>query len=115
MNTRQTIPGPVLAAAALIFAGAAQAHHGTGLFEVNEDVEYSGTLTEMELVNPHSYMHFEITGPDGKPFAMRCEMRAAMLIRRSGWSPEMFVPGSHVEIKGHPHRTDPHACYLESF
>jgi hypothetical protein len=27
----------------------------------------------------------------------------------------MFVPGSRVEIKGHPHRTDPHACYLESF
>jgi hypothetical protein len=115
MKTRQTIPGVAFAAAALIVTGSAQAHHGTGLFEVNTDVEYSGTLTEMELVNPHSYMHFEITGPDGKPFAMRCEMRAAMLIRRSGWELEMFVPGSHVTIKGHPHRTDPHACYLESF
>ena len=115
MKKREFIPGIVLAAAALIFAGSVQAHHGTGLFEVTKDVEYSGTLTEMELVNPHSYMHFEVGGPDGKPFAIRCEMRAAMLIRRSGWSPEMFVPGSHVEIKGHPHRTDPHACYLESF
>ncbi|MES2626448.1 MAG: DUF6152 family protein [Pseudomonadota bacterium] len=115
MNIRHTIPGVVLAAAGLIAAGAAQAHHGTGLFEVDKDVEYSGTLTEMELVNPHSYMHFEVAGPDGQPFAMRCEMRAAMLIRRSGWSAEMFVPGAHVQIKGHPHRTDPHACYLESF
>lgn len=92
-----------------------QAHHGFGQFMVDTDVEYSGTLTEMELVNPHSYMHFEVTGADGQPFVMRCEMRAAMLIRRSGWEIGMFVPGSHVEIKGHPHRTDPHACYLESF
>lgn len=115
MKTRETVSGIALAAAAIAWAGAAQAHHGTGLFEVGSDVEYSGTLVEMELVNPHSYMHFEIAGPDGKPFAMRCEMRAAMLIRRSGWSADMFVPGAHVEIKGHPHRTDPHACYLESF
>lgn len=115
MKTREFRPGYALAAAALIFTGSAQAHHGTGLYEVNTDVEYSGTLIDMELVNPHSYMHFEVAGPDGQPFAMRCEMRAAMLIRRSGWELEMFVPGSHVMIKGHPHRTDPHACYLESF
>ncbi len=107
---------PLLAAAvALLGSPALQAHHGTGLFEVGTDVEYSGTLTRMELVNPHSYMHFEIEGPDGEPFAMRCEMRAAMLIRRSGWSLDMFVPGSQVAIQGHPHRNDPHACYLESF
>jgi len=108
-------PTALATATALLCAGAAQAHHGTGLFEVGEDVTWNGVLTEMELVNPHSYMHFEITGPDGQPFAMRCEMRAAMLIRRSGWELDMFVPGSAVEIKGHPHRTDPHACYLESF
>jgi hypothetical protein len=102
-------------ALACAFCTSAQAHHGFGQFDVDTDTEYSGTLTEMELVNPHSYMHFETTGPDGQPFAMRCEMRAAMLIRRSGWELDMFVVGAHVEIKGHPHRNDPHACYLESF
>ncbi len=106
---------PWLALTCAGFCASAQAHHGFGQFNVEVDTEYSGTLTEMELVNPHSYMHFEVTGADGQPFAMRCEMRAAMLIRRSGWEMDMFVVGAHVEIKGHPHRTDPHACYLESF
>jgi hypothetical protein len=101
--------------ASLGLAGPALAHHGFGLFDMNTAVEYSGTLTRMELVNPHSYMHFDAVGPDGKPFSMRCEMRAATLIKRSGWSTEMFVPGSHVVIEGHPHRDDPHSCYLESF
>lgn len=100
---------------ALGLAAHVQAHHGTGLFDVDTDIEYVGTLVEMELVNPHSYMFFSTTDAQGVERTMRCEMRAAMLIRRSGWTTEMFVPGSRVVIQGHPHRTDPNACYLESF
>jgi hypothetical protein len=103
------------AAVALVYAGPALAHHGFGQFLMEKNVTYEGTLTGVDLVNPHSYMHFDTVGPDGKPFSMRCEMRAATLIKRSGWSTEMFKPGSHVVIQGHPHRADPHSCYLETF
>src|SRR5690606_6846748 len=72
-------------------------------------------LTKMNLINPHSYMELDVTGEDGEPLHMRCEMRAATLLRRSGWATEMFTPGAHVEIKGRPHRDDPSACYIESF
>ena len=34
---------------------------------------------------------------------------------RSSWSPEMFKVGMHIEVDGHPHRTDPNACYTENF
>lgn len=96
-------------------AAPAIAHHGFGLFQLDKDVEYSGTLVEMELVNPHSYMHLDVVGADGKTIRMSCEMRAATLIKRSGWSIDMFKPGMHVDVKGHPHRDDPSACYIESF
>lgn len=81
---------------------------------LEENVEYTGTLTKLELVNPHSYLYFDTVGPDGKTLAMRCEMRAATLLRRSGWKVDTFVPGRKVEVKGHPHRNDPHSCYLET-
>lgn len=106
---------PIAILAALSLSAPAWAHHGFGRFEMNKVVEYSGTLTGMELVNPHSYMLFDTVDAEGKPLSMRCEMRAATLIKRSGWSVEMFVPGSHVEVSGHPHRNDPHSCYLETF
>ena len=106
---------PIAILAALSLSAPAWAHHGFGQFEMNQVVEYSGTLTGMELVNPHSYMLFDTVDADGKPLSMRCEMRAATLIKRSGWSVEMFVSGSHVEVLGHPHRNDPHSCYLETF
>lgn len=115
-KTRSKVQLSVLAGAIALGCGtAAQAHHGFGLFQLDKDVEYSGTLIEMELVNPHSYMHLEVTGADGKPLKMSCEMRAATLIKRSGWSIEMFKPGMHVDLKGHPHRDDPSSCYIESF
>jgi hypothetical protein len=75
---------------------------------------WSGTLTKMNLVNPHSYMELDVV-ENGKTSHMRCEMRAATLLLRSGWSTEQFVPGAHVEIEGHPHRDDPSACYIENF
>jgi Family of unknown function (DUF6152) len=93
----------------------ALAHHGFGLFQMDVLKKWSGTLTEMHLVNPHSYMEVDVVDENGNKSHMRCEMRAATLLMRSGWSTEMFKPGSHVEIEGRPHRTDPHACYVENF
>jgi len=105
----------VSTAALSALAMPALAHHGFGLFQMDINKEWSGTLTQMNLVNPHSYMEFDAVDENGKPLHMRCEMRAATLIRRSGWSVEMFKPGAHVEIEGHPHRDDPEVCYIENF
>jgi hypothetical protein len=115
MRTRTLIQrGTLSAALTLACAAPAFAHHGFGLFQMEKFEDWSGTLTRFELVNPHSYLYFDTVDADGKPLSMRCEMRAATLIKRSGWKVEEFVPGRHVDIHGHPHRDDPHSCYLES-
>jgi len=112
-------PRPLrLALAAALLGGlstTALANHGIGLFQLQFDREWSGTLTKMNLVNPHSYMELDVTQADGSVQHMRCEMRAATLIKRAGWSADMFKVGAHVDIKGHPHRDDPSACYIETF
>jgi len=70
-------------------------------------------ITRIDFVNPHSYLHFDTQAADGKIIAMRCEMRAATLLRRSGWSQSMFVVGATVNVSGFGHRDDPTACYTE--
>jgi len=92
----------------------ALAHHGFGLFQMEQEGTWSGTITKMNLVNPHSYMELDATGEDGQVLHMRCEMRAATLLRRAGWDTDIFVVGAHVEIFGRPHRDDPEACYIET-
>jgi hypothetical protein len=92
----------------------AYAHHGAGRFDPRKSVELEGRLTRLDFVNPHSYVYFDVVGDDGKVIAMKCEMRSATVLRRSGWSPEMFVPGASIKVKGYPHRDDPTACSVET-
>ena len=92
----------------------AYAHHGAGLYDMRKNVELEGRLTRLDFVNPHSYVYFDVVGNDGKVIAMKCEMRSATTLRRSGWSPEMFKPGASIKVTGHPHRDDPTACTVDT-
>ncbi len=112
---RKLVRPAVFAAAFVGLAIPALAHHSFGQFDMSVPKHWSGTLTEMHLINPHSYMGIDVVDENGKKSHIRCEMRAAALLRRSGWSAEMFKKGSHIEVDGHPHRTDPNACYTENF
>ena len=97
----------VFSVAAVMLAAPAWAHHGFGRFDPTKDVTIEGTLTGIDFVNPHAWLYFDAMTADGKVQPMRCEMRAATVLRRSGWSEEMFVPGKHVVVSGNPHRDDP--------
>ena len=66
----------------------------------------TGTVTKLAFVNPHSWLYLDVTGADGKRVPMRCEMRSATTLRRSGWTPEMFTRGEQVTITGSPDRND---------
>ena len=101
-------------AIACALAAPAWAHHGIGRYDPAGYVELEGTLTGLDFVNPHSYVHFDAVDGDGDVVAMSCEMRGATVLRRSGWSPDMFVPGVSIAITGRPHRDDPAACHVET-
>jgi Family of unknown function (DUF6152) len=101
-------------AAVVVMAAPVSAHHGFGRFDPTKEVTLQGTLTGIDFVNPHAYLYFDAMAADGKVQPMRCEMRAATVLRRSGWSEEMFVAGKHVEVSGNPHRDDPASCYIET-
>jgi hypothetical protein len=97
-----------------VLAEHADAHHGAGLYEMRKKVELAGRLTRVDFVNPHTYVYFDVVGPDGKVIAMKCETRGATVLRRSGWSPEMFVRGASIKVTGSPHRDDPTACTVDT-
>jgi hypothetical protein len=98
----------------LLTAAAASAHHGFGNFALNEDVEFTGVITKLDFVNPHSWLHFTVTDENGNTVERRCELRSATTLRRSGWTPEMFAAGQTITIQGSPDRGDPLACYTST-
>jgi hypothetical protein len=103
-----------LAVASLLAAPAAFAHHGFGNFAMDEDIELSGVVTKIDFVNPHSWVHFDVTAADGTKSAHKCELRSATTLRRSGWTPEMFAAGTQIAIQGSPDRAEKNACYVST-
>jgi hypothetical protein len=100
---------------ALMLPAVAYAHHGFGSFEVNKTVNFPGArLTRIELVNPHSWLYFEMVDANGKVQKYRCEMRSAHVLRRSGWTNDLFPANSKVNITASPDRDDPNSCYLQT-
>lgn len=93
---------------------AADAHHGVANFDLNADLELEGVVTGVEFVNPHSWLHLDVTDADGGVTSWRCELRGATVLRRSGWSPDMFPEGIEVTVTGSPDRNDATTCYLGS-
>ena len=103
-----------LIVAGALLAAPAAGHHGFGNFDRNGEVTITGTVTGVDFVNPHSWLYLDVTGAGGEVSAWRCEMRAATVLRRSGWTPEMFEGGKPVTITGAPDRSDPKSCYLST-
>ena len=90
----------------------ANAHHGISNWDQNKDVRITGVLTKFEMFNPHSYIYVDVKDADGKVVTWGCEMRAAGVLLRSGWTRDMFKIGSTITITGSPERRKPNLCYL---
>ncbi len=108
------IRSAVLVALFLASAVAASAHHGFGTFDMTKSVTLTGKLTRLELINPHSWLYFEVTDPGGKVSKYRCEMRSAHVLRRSGWTKDLFPIGQQVTIEASPDKVDSNSCYLNT-
>ena len=103
-----------LLGAGMLVASTASAHHGFGNFAMNEDIELTGVITRLDFVNPHAWLHFDVTNADGTRTEHRCELRSATTLRRSGWTQAMFPAGMQITIQGSPDRNEPNACYTST-
>jgi Family of unknown function (DUF6152) len=92
----------------------ALAHHGGSEYDQSKTVEFKGKLTRVELINPHSWIYFDVKEKDGQVSHHRCEMRSVHVLRRSGWTKENFPVGQEITVEASPNRTDPASCYLQT-
>jgi hypothetical protein len=107
--------GVVTGCSALALVGAAHAHHGFGSFDGDADLmTLTGVVTGVDFINPHSWVYFTVTDENGEEINWRCELRAATVLQRSGWTPEMFPEGEVITLLALPDTRDPRSCYLSN-
>jgi len=104
----------VLILAALVTTPSHAHHSSAPHFDRSKPIEISGVVTRFRFVNPHAYLYLDVMDENGEVSSWNCEMGAASTLRRSGWTNELFAPGTRVNIKGSAARRDPHGCSFDS-
>jgi len=118
LNFKFTTTGLALSLATVAYVAttsSSHAHHGVnGQFDLSQTLVKEGTVTRIRFVNPHSYVYFDVKESDGSVVNWRCELRSGSLLRRKGWSTDMFAEGTNIRIFGSPARKEPTTCYTET-
>ena len=88
MNSKSLILVSLAAAAvSLAFLTSASAHHAVNAqFDVTKNVTLTGVLSKVEIINPHSYLHFDVKGPGNKVTRYSIETGAPGAVKRAGLS-----------------------------
>jgi hypothetical protein len=93
----------ILAASIVVLAASARiaAHHAFAAeFDGSKPVTLKGTVTKMEWINPHAWMHVDVKGSDGKVVTWMIEGGAPNALLRRGWNRNSVLPGTPVTVEG---------------
>jgi hypothetical protein len=97
---RITLAGVVLGL--LVAAVPLVAHHAfSAEFDATKPVRLRGKITKMEWINPHAWMHMEVTNEDGTIDSWMIEAGPPGALVRRGWRRDSVIPGTEVLVEGY--------------
>ena len=98
----RTMTGWLLVAALLVTAAPVVAHHAfSAEFDATKPVRLQGVITKMEWINPHAWMHVDVTNDDGTVDSWMVEAGPPGALVRRGWRKDSVRPGTEVFIEGY--------------
>ena len=77
------------------------AHHSFAAeYDANKHVTLKGKVTKVDWVNPHSWVHIDVTDENGKVTNWSCETAPPNTLYRHGWRRDSLKEGDEVTIDG---------------
>ena len=78
------------------------AHHSfASEFDANRPLSLKGTVTKVEFINPHSWIHIEVTSDDGTKAAWEVEGGTPNTLFRKGINDNTLPVGTLIAVDGY--------------
>jgi len=82
-----------------------RAHHSfASEFDANQPVSLKGTVTKVEFINPHSWIHLEVANADGTKAAWEVEGGTPNTLFRKGINDNTLPTGTPIVVDGYKAR-----------
>ncbi len=95
-------PIALLAAVLLLGAAPSFAHHSFAAeYDGTKAITLKGKVTQFEWVNPHSWVHIDVTDDKGNVVNWACETAPPNGLYRAGWRRDSLKVGDEIVIDGY--------------
>lgn len=91
----------ILGATPFLTTSLVLAHHAfSAEFDADKPVKLRGTVTRMEWVNPHSWIHIDVKKPDGTVEEWMVEGGTPNTLLRRGFTKDSLKAGTEILVDG---------------
>ena len=98
---RRTLAVTIAAAVSMLAAEPVWAHHAFAAeFDAAKPIKFKGTVTKMEWINPHAWLHIDVKGEDGAVTSWMIEAAAPNSLLRRGWNKNSLPAGTEILVEG---------------
>jgi len=81
------------------------AHHSFAAeFDIDKPVDFRGKVIKVELINPHSWIHLEVTAADGSKETWMIEGGSPNQLLRKGFTKNSLPIGTELQVVGYQAR-----------
>ena len=77
------------------------AHHGGAAFDQTKTTTVTGSVTQLDFVNPHVVVWFDVKNADGTTTKWSGWLTAPNKLQRAGWTKHTLNAGDKVTVTGH--------------
>ena len=99
---RKTLAFAFVAGVLSLAAEPVWAHHAFAAeFDSSKPIRLKGTVTKMEWINPHAWIHIDVEGEDGKVSPWMIEAAAPNSLLRRGFTKNSLLIGTEIVVEGY--------------